>query len=151
MNANLCSKRKTSRSFMSRLPMPLARLPPPAPVYLSKQLSIGGSRFWARRIIEMSMGTDDGSGRGLLLRRRGGRACASHGCHMVIARFLNRRCLALLASGLWLRYATLQNLIPSFPWIAPPRPPPWRNPRKGRDQILPSGNLGASEGDIYKQ
>ena len=21
-----------------------------------------------------------------------------------------------------------------------PRPPPWRNPRKGRDQILPSGN-----------
>ena len=51
-------------------------------------------------------------------------------------------CLALRASGLWLRYATLQNLIPSFPWIAPPRPPPWRNPRKGRDQILPSGNLG---------
>ncbi len=49
-------------------------------------------------------------------------------------------CLALRATGLWLRYATLQNLIPSFPWIAPPRPPPWRNPRKGRDQILPSGN-----------
>ena len=22
-----------------------------------------------------------------------------------------------------------------------PRPPPWRNPRKGRDQILQSGNL----------
>ena len=22
------------------------------------------------------------------------------------------------------------------PWIAPPRPPPWRNQRKGRDQIL---------------
>ena len=36
------------------------------------------------------------------------------------------------------------NLIPSFPWIAPPRPPPWRNPRKGRDQILPSGNHGNS-------
>ena len=34
----------------------------------------------------------------------------------------------------------LQNWIPSFPWIAPPRPPPWHNPRKGRDQILPSGN-----------
>ena len=33
-------------------------------------------------------------------------------------------CLALRASGLWLRYATLQNLIPSFPWIAPPHPPP---------------------------
>ena len=59
---------------------------------------------------------------------------------MAIARFLDRMCLALRASGLWLRYATLQNLIPSFPWIAPPRPPPWRNPRKGRDQILPSGN-----------
>ena len=29
----------------------------------------------------------------------------------------------------------------SFPWIAPPRPPPWRNPRKERDKILPSGNL----------
>ena len=28
-------------------------------------------------------------------------------------------CLALRASGLWLRYATLQNLIPSFPWIVP--------------------------------
>ena len=42
---------------------------------------------------------------------------------------------------LWLRYATLQNWIPSFPWIAPPCPPLWRNPRKGRDRILPSGNL----------
>ena len=28
-------------------------------------------------------------------------------------------CLALRASGLWLRYATLQNFLPSFPWIAP--------------------------------
>ena len=28
-------------------------------------------------------------------------------------------CLALRASGLWLRYAALQNLIPSFPWMAP--------------------------------
>ena len=64
-----------------------------------------------------------------------------HGCQMAIARFLDHMCLALWASGLWLRYATLQNLIPSFPWIAPPRPPPWRNPRKGRDQILRSGNL----------
>ena len=25
--------------------------------------------------------------------------------------------------------------------LMPPPPPPWRNPRKGRDQILPSGNL----------
>ena len=59
---------------------------------------------------------------------------------MATARFLDNKCLVLRASGLWLRYATLQNLIPSSPWIAPPRPPPWRNPRKGRDQILPSGN-----------
>ena len=63
---------------------------------------------------------------------------------MAIAGFLVGMCLALRASGLWLRYATLQNLIPSFPWIAPPRPPPWRNARKGRDQILPSGNLAHS-------
>ena len=33
-----------------------------------------------------------------------------------------------------------QNLTPSFPWIAPPHPPPWCNPRKGRDQTLLSGN-----------
>ena len=46
--------------------------------------------------------------------------------------------------GLWLRYAALQNLIRSLPWIAPPRPPPWRNPRKGSDRILPSGNLVSS-------
>ena len=50
---------------------------------------------------------------------------------MAIARFLDRLCLALRASGLWLRYATLQNLITSLPWIAPG----WRA------QILPSGNL----------
>ena len=65
----------------------------------------------------------------------------AHGCQMAIALFFNRMCLALWASGLWLRYATLQNLIPSFPWIAPPRPPPRLNPRKGRDQILLSSNL----------
>ena len=38
--------------------------------------------------------------------------------------------------------ATLQNLIPSFPWIAPPRPP-----RKGWDQILPTGNTRGGEGE----
>ena len=54
-------------------------------------------------------------------------------------------CLALWASGLILRYTTLQYLIPSFPWIAPPHPPPWRNPRKERDQILPSGNHAATD------
>ena len=34
-----------------------------------------------------------------------------HGCQMGSARFLDRKSLALWASGLWLRYATLQNLI----------------------------------------
>ena len=65
---------------------------------------------------------------------------------MAIAEFFDRSCLALRASGLWLRYATLQNLIPSFLWIAPPHPPPWRNPRKGIDPILPSGNLAGMAG-----
>ena len=27
------------------------------------------------------------------------------------------------------------------PFLAPPHPPPWRNPRKERDQNLPSGSL----------
>ena len=76
---------------------------------------------------------------------RAGRPRQEHGCQMAIARFLDRMCLALRASGLWLRYAALQNLIPSFPWIAPPHPPPRHNPRKGRDQILPSGNLGQEQ------
>ena len=55
------------------------------------------------------------------------------------ARTLDPTCLAHRASGLWLRYATLQNLI------APPNPPPWRNPRKRRDKILPSDNLEAGQ------
>ena len=42
----------------------------------------------------------------------------THGCQMATAIFFDRMCLALQASGLWLRYATLQNLIPSFLWIA---------------------------------
>ena len=33
-----------------------------------------------------------------------------HGCQMALAGFLDRVCLALWASGLWLRYAALQNL-----------------------------------------
>ena len=36
------------------------------------------------------------------------------------------------------KVARWQHLIPFF---ASPHPPPWRNPRKGRDQILLSGNL----------
>ena len=59
-----------------------------------------------------------------------------HGCQMAIAGLLDHMCLALRASGLWLRYATLQNWIPSFPWIAPGWRAWGRNPRKGRDQIL---------------
>ena len=48
-------------------------------------------------------------------------------------------CVWLLGlEGLWLRYAALQNLIPSFPWIAPC----WRV----RAQILPSGNLADEVG-----
>ena len=43
------------------------------------------------------------------------RFCKVHGCQMAIAGFLDRMFLALWASELWLRYATLQNLIPSFP------------------------------------
>ena len=46
----------------------------------------------------------------------------NQGCQMAVARFLDHMCLALRASGLWPRYAALQNLIPSFPWIAPPTP-----------------------------
>ena len=42
-----------------------------------------------------------------------------HGCQMATDRFLDCMCLALRASGLWLRYNTLQNLIPSFRWLAP--------------------------------
>ena len=38
---------------------------------------------------------------------QGGRR--NHGCQMAIAGFLDPMCLAHRASGLWLRYATLQN------------------------------------------
>ena len=66
-------------------------------------------------------------------------------CQMATARFLDCMYLALRASGLWLRYATLQNLIPSFAWIAPPMPPTLaQSKERRRDQILPSGNLGPS-------
>ena len=45
-------------------------------------------------------------------------------------------------SGFWtmapLRYAA--KFDPLLSLDCAPRPPPWRNPRKGRDQILPSGN-----------
>ena len=42
------------------------------------------------------------------------------GCQMAIAKFLD--CIWPFGlEGLWLRYTTLQNLIPYFPWIAPGR------------------------------
>ena len=64
--------------------------------------------------------------------------CAvSHGCQMAIARFLDRMCLAFRASGLWLCNASLQNLIPSFPWIAPG----WRAPH-----VLHPGLIQGKEG-----
>ena len=50
----------------------------------------------------------------------GGGGGVEHGCQITIAGFLDRMCLALRASGLWLRYTRLQSLIPSFPRIAPP-------------------------------
>ena len=53
-----------------------------------------------------------------------------HGCQMAIAGSLDRMCLALRASGLWLCYAVLQNLIPSFPGIAPGWRAWGRNPRR---------------------
>ena len=40
------------------------------------------------------------------------------------------------------KVARWQNVIPSFPWIAPGWRAWGRNPKKGRDQILPSGNHG---------
>ena len=49
-----------------------------------------------------------------------------HGCQMAIAGFLESYVFG--PSGFW----TMAPLR----WIAPPRPPPWRNPRKGRDKIL---------------
>ena len=39
-------------------------------------------------------------------------AVAVHGCQMAIAGFLDHMCLALRASGLWLRFATLQLFDP---------------------------------------
>ena len=51
-------------------------------------------------------------------------------------------------SGFWTK-AALRYTAKFDPFLSldcapsPPCPPPWRNPRKGRDQILPSGNLGA--------
>ena len=50
---------------------------------------------------------------------------------MAIDRFLDRMCLALWDSGLWLRYATLQNLIPFSLWAPTPFHPGTIQGRKG--------------------
>ena len=66
-----------------------------------------------------------------------------HGCQMAIAGFLESYVFG--PSGFWtmapLRYAA--KFDPFLSLDCAPRPPPWRNPRKGRDQILPSGNHGS--------
>ena len=48
-------------------------------------------------------------------------------------------------SGFW-NMAPLRYAAKFDSFLAPPHPPPWRNPRKGRDQILPSGNLVYARG-----
>ena len=53
-------------------------------------------------------------------------------------------------SGFWtmppLRYAA--KFDPFLSLNCAPRPPTWRNPRRGRDQILPSGNLAGRLGNM---
>ena len=54
---------------------------------------------------------------------------ARHSKHCMVARWLWPNFVIegfwpFGLEGLWLRYATLQNLVPSFPWIALPSPNP---------------------------
>ena len=60
----------------------------------------------------------------------------NHGCQMAIAIFLESYVFG--PSGFWtmapLRYAAKFDPFLSLDWA--PHPPPWRNPRKERDQIL---------------
>ena len=57
-------------------------------------------------------------------------------------------------SGYWTKaYAMLQKFDPFLSLDCAPTPLPWRNPWKGRDQILPSGNLvvrGENGNDDYE-
>ena len=64
-----------------------------------------------------------------LASQRSRRRVRNHGCQMTIGKFLDCRCLALRA---W--RTTLQNTFLSLPPALHP------GARKGRDQILPSGN-----------
>ena len=50
---------------------------------------------------------------------RKARKAVLHGCQMAIAKFLDCRLWPFGIEGLWLRNATLQHMIPSFPWIVP--------------------------------
>ena len=71
-----------------------------------------------------------------------------HGCQMAIAGFLDQMCL-FGPSGFWtmalLCYASKFDPVLSLDCATVEGggaiPPPWRNPRKGRDHILLSGNL----------
>ena len=68
---------------------------------------------------------------------------------MAIARLLTLYVFGPL--GFWtmapLHYAA--KLDPFLSLDCTPRPPPWHNPRKGRDQILPSGNHDARSDDYF--
>ena len=74
------------------------------------------------------------------LARRAGRQEQGHGCQMAKARILESYLFG--PYGFWTmalpRYAA--RFDPFLSLDCAPRPPPWHNPRKGRDQILPSGN-----------
>ena len=64
------------------------------------------------------------------------------GCSQIL------RSYVFAPSGFWtiapLRYAA--KLDPFLSLDCAIRPPPWRNPRKGKDQTLPSGNLEGEGG-----
>ena len=63
-----------------------------------------------------------------------------HGFQTAIARFLNHMLLALRASGLWLRYATPQNLIP------PPTPSTLAQSQERKGNLA---TLWEREGEIW--
>ena len=84
--------------------------------YQTVALSENGSVRGSASVRHTQLPDDSGD---IVLHSRRARPHLHHGCQMAIAGFLGRMCLSLRASGLGLRYATLQNLIPSFPWIAP--------------------------------
>ena len=73
---------------------------------------------------------------------------SSQGYQMAIARILDCMCLALRA---WRTMASLCCPAKFDPFLSldcTPHPPLCRNPREGRDQILPSGNTACTH--MYK-